>query len=185
MKEAQSVYELFEEADTDKSGSIDKTEFCMFGSNIDVSSDEEALELFDRIDTDHNGTRTARAPLRDKIKECFVPVGRKSTGLWLSCCKYIYCCSATIFCCMYPSLLLYGSLCQSALLSSGTFVSWFPLERRCSWPGRRRLTIRCMKIKAKRRNICSAVAFGHPPPQAPGGGGTVFAVVAPETLWRP
>ena len=87
MKEAQSVYELFEEADTDKSGSIDKTEFCIFGSNIDVSSDEEALELFDRIDTDHNGTRTARAPLRYKIKECFVPVGRKSTGLWLSCCQ--------------------------------------------------------------------------------------------------
>lgn len=57
MKEARSVYELFEEADTDKSGSIDKKEFCVFGSNIDVSSDEEALELFDRIDTDHNGAR--------------------------------------------------------------------------------------------------------------------------------
>lgn len=55
MKEAQSVYELFEEADTDKSGTISKEEFCVFGSNIDVSSDEEALELFDRIDTDHNG----------------------------------------------------------------------------------------------------------------------------------
>ncbi|CBN79417.1 conserved unknown protein [Ectocarpus siliculosus] len=55
MKEAQSVYELFEEADTDNSGTISKQEFCVFGSNIDVSSDEEALELFARVDTDKNG----------------------------------------------------------------------------------------------------------------------------------
>ncbi len=55
MKEAQTVYELFEEADTDKSGTISKEEFCVFGSNIDVSSDEEALELFDKVDTDKNG----------------------------------------------------------------------------------------------------------------------------------
>lgn len=71
MKEAQSVYELFEEADTDKSGTIDKKEFCMFGSNIDVSSDEEALELFDRIDTDHNGAKRMRMYVEEK-KTCLL-----------------------------------------------------------------------------------------------------------------
>lgn len=55
MKEARSVYELFEEADTDRNGSISKEEFIRFGSNIDVPSEAEALELFDRVDTDKNG----------------------------------------------------------------------------------------------------------------------------------
>lgn len=55
MKEARSVYELFEEADIDRNGSISKEEFIQFGSNIDVSTEAEALELFDRVDTDKNG----------------------------------------------------------------------------------------------------------------------------------
>lgn len=55
MREAQSVYELFEEADTDSSGTISKEEFIRFGANIDVPTEEEALELFDRVDTDNNG----------------------------------------------------------------------------------------------------------------------------------
>lgn len=55
MKEAQSVYELFEEADTDRSGTISKEEFIRFGSSIDVPTEEEALALFTRVDTDKNG----------------------------------------------------------------------------------------------------------------------------------
>lgn len=55
MREAQSVYELFEEADIDGNGSISKEEFIKFGSNVDVPNEEEALELFATIDTDSNG----------------------------------------------------------------------------------------------------------------------------------
>lgn len=55
MKEAQSVYELFEEADVDSNGTISKEEFVNFGSNVGVDTEDEALELFKRVDTDNNG----------------------------------------------------------------------------------------------------------------------------------
>ena len=55
MREAQSVYELFEEADTDGNGTISKQEFLNFGSKIGVPTEEEGLELFVQVDTDQNG----------------------------------------------------------------------------------------------------------------------------------
>lgn len=55
MKEAQSVYELFEEADTDRSGTISKEEFINFEASIGVTSEAEALELFAQVDSDKNG----------------------------------------------------------------------------------------------------------------------------------
>lgn len=60
MKEAQSVYELFEEADTDGNGTISKEEFVSFGANIGVPSEDEALGLFERVDTDKNGKHRSR-----------------------------------------------------------------------------------------------------------------------------
>lgn len=57
MKEAQSVYELFEEADTDRSGTISKEEFINFEASIGVTSEEEALVLFAQVDTDKNGEK--------------------------------------------------------------------------------------------------------------------------------
>lgn len=55
MKEAQTVYELFEEADADSSGTISKEEFINFEASIGVTSEAEALELFAQVDTDKNG----------------------------------------------------------------------------------------------------------------------------------
>lgn len=57
MKEAQSVYELFEEADTDRSGTISKEEFINFEASIGVTSEAEALELFAQVDSDKNGEK--------------------------------------------------------------------------------------------------------------------------------
>lgn len=117
MKEAQSVYELFEEADTDKSGTISKEEFCVFGSNIDVSSDEEALELFDRVDTDNDG-------------ECggFVGFGLGSLADWLAhyspaCCSFVEGGKAVI----EKSYSGHSSVCSS----SSSFVSGVFSTRRC------------------------------------------------------
>lgn len=54
MNEAQRVFATFNECDTDGNGAISKSEFVHFYAKLGISL-SEALEQFDRADSDGNG----------------------------------------------------------------------------------------------------------------------------------